>query len=62
MSFVNLVICLETSFLMPLYRVPNGLFRAEGTMKNVNTIEDYRKLDRAKILNQAGRTVYLASL
>ena len=43
--------------LISIYRVPNGLFRAEGTIKNVNTIEDYRKLDRTKILNQAGRTV-----
>ncbi|KAI4154370.1 MAG: hypothetical protein L6R39_001397 [Caloplaca ligustica] len=37
--------------------VPKGFYRAEGTIKNVNTIEDYRKLDKNAILNQAGRTV-----
>lgn len=37
--------------------MPKGFYRAEGTIKNVNTIEDYRKLDKNAILNQAGRTV-----
>lgn len=33
------------------------MFRAEGMVRNMNTIEDYRKLDMNKILQQAGRTV-----
>lgn len=38
-------------------RVAPGLCRAEGMIKNVNTIEDYRNLDKSAILTQAGRTV-----
>ena len=36
-----------------------GFYRAEGIIKNVNTIEEYRALcsDRAAFLQQAGRTV-----
>lgn len=34
-----------------------GYYRAEGMIKNVNTIEEYRNLDKAVVLNQAGRTV-----
>jgi hypothetical protein len=30
-------------------------------IRNMNTIEDYRNLDMAAILNQAGRTVGYAS-
>ncbi|KAL8658938.1 MAG: hypothetical protein Q9202_007355 [Teloschistes flavicans] len=39
-------------------RVAPGLYRAEGMIKNVNTIEDYRNLDKSAILTQAGRTVW----
>ncbi|KAL8999748.1 MAG: hypothetical protein Q9169_001421 [Polycauliona sp. 2 TL-2023] len=35
-----------------------GLYRAEGMIKNVNTIEDYRNLDKTAILTQAGRTIW----
>ena len=45
------------SSLILRHRVPAGFYRAEGIIKNVNTIEDYRALDKAAILNQAGRTV-----
>ncbi|KAL8772192.1 MAG: hypothetical protein Q9209_002627 [Squamulea sp. 1 TL-2023] len=38
--------------------VAPGLYRAEGMIKNVNTIEDYRKLDKTAILTQAGRTIW----
>ncbi|KAI4193613.1 MAG: hypothetical protein LQ350_008228 [Teloschistes chrysophthalmus] len=38
--------------------VAPGLYRAEGMIKNVNTIEDYRNLDKSAILTQAGRTVW----
>lgn len=39
------------------FRVPAGFYRGEGIIRNVNTIEDYRNLDKAAILNLAGRTV-----
>lgn len=38
-------------------RVPAGYYRAEGMIKNVNTIEEYRSADRGSMLQQAGRTV-----
>lgn len=49
----------ESACYIPLTHVsvPAGFFRAEGTIKNVNTIEDYRALDKAALLNRAGRTV-----
>ncbi|KAL8779871.1 MAG: hypothetical protein Q9213_006741 [Squamulea squamosa] len=37
---------------------PPGLYRAEGMIKNVNTIEAYRNLDKTAILTQAGRTIW----
>ncbi|KAL8675283.1 MAG: hypothetical protein Q9168_000312 [Polycauliona sp. 1 TL-2023] len=40
------------------HAVAPGLFRAEGMIKNVNTIEDYRSLDKTAILTQAGRTIW----
>lgn len=39
--------------------MPAGFYRAEGVIKNVNTIEEYRNLDKVAILNQSGRTVSL---
>lgn len=41
--------------------VPQNYFRAEGILKNCNTIEDYRNLDRGAILERAGRMVNTAS-
>lgn len=38
--------------------VPAGFCRAEGMIKNVNTIEDYRSLDKGAILSQAARTIW----
>ncbi|KAL8712222.1 MAG: hypothetical protein Q9225_006970 [Loekoesia sp. 1 TL-2023] len=38
--------------------VAPGFYRAEGMIKNVNTIEDYRNLDKTAILTQAGRTIW----
>lgn len=38
-------------------RVPAGFYRAEGIIKNVNTIEDYKNLDRAQVIDRAGRIV-----
>ncbi|KAF1983605.1 E1-like protein-activating [Aulographum hederae CBS 113979] len=37
---------------------PKGSYRAEGILKNVNTIEEYKKLDRTVLVERAGRTVW----
>jgi hypothetical protein len=36
---------------------PASYYRAEGMIKNVNTVEEYRNMDRAKMLHQAGQMV-----
>jgi len=38
-------------------RVPSGYYRAEGMIKNVNTVEEYKGVDKIHMLQQAGRTV-----
>ena len=38
-------------------RVPAGYYRAEGMIKNVNTIEEYKELDKINMLQQTGKTV-----
>lgn len=38
-------------------RAPAGYYRAEGMIKNVNTIEGYRDIDKAHTLQQSGKTV-----
>ena len=38
--------------------VPAGFCRAEGMIKNVNTIEEYRSLDKGAILSQSARTIW----
>ena len=38
-------------------RVPAGYYRAEGMIKNVNTIEEYKEIDKIRLLQQAGKTV-----
>ncbi|KAI9848430.1 MAG: Autophagy protein 7 [Sclerophora amabilis] len=40
--------------------VPAGCCRAEGIIKNVNTIEEYKSMDKAAILHRAGRTIWEA--
>ncbi|KAJ5757845.1 uncharacterized protein N7511_006539 [Penicillium nucicola] len=37
---------------------PTGYYRAEGMIKNVNTVEEYRNMDRPQLLHQAGQTVW----
>ncbi|ETN39499.1 E1-like protein-activating enzyme Gsa7p/Apg7p [Cyphellophora europaea CBS 101466] len=37
---------------------PAGYYRAEGMIKNVNTVEDYRNIDKIQMLQQAGRTIW----
>ncbi|KAF3492048.1 Atg7p [Arthroderma uncinatum] len=38
--------------------VPAGYYRAEGMIKNVNTIEEYRNADKPALLQLAGKTVW----
>ncbi|KAL6714659.1 Autophagy protein 7 [Lecanora helva] len=38
--------------------VTAGYYRAEGMIRNVNTIEEYRSLDKGAILSQAGHTIW----
>ncbi|KAI9818295.1 MAG: Autophagy protein 7 [Thelocarpon impressellum] len=38
--------------------VPAGYCRAEGMIKNVNTIEEYRTMDKAAVLQRAGLTIW----
>jgi ubiquitin-like modifier-activating enzyme ATG7 len=33
------------------------MFRGEGIFRNVNTIEEYKNLDRSAIIDRAGKTV-----
>jgi ubiquitin-like modifier-activating enzyme ATG7 len=42
-----------------LYRIPGGYYRAEGYIKNYNTIEEYKNVDRSNVVDLAGRTVIL---
>lgn len=51
------IIHVHITLLLTAVSVPAGLYRAEGMIRNMNTIEDYRGLDMTAILNQAGRTV-----
>ncbi|KAL4889733.1 autophagy ubiquitin-activating enzyme ApgG [Aspergillus ambiguus] len=37
---------------------PAGYYRAEGMIKNVNTIEEYRNTDKARMLQQSGQTIW----
>lgn len=49
---------LPESRLSRLFRMPGGYYRAEGFIRNFNTIEDYKNADRNKILELAGRTIW----
>ncbi|KAJ5590094.1 Ubiquitin-like modifier-activating enzyme atg7 [Penicillium hetheringtonii] len=37
---------------------PAGYYRAEGMIKNVNTIEEYRNMDKPQMIIQSGRTIW----
>ncbi|KAJ5355351.1 Ubiquitin-like modifier-activating enzyme atg7 [Penicillium cataractarum] len=37
---------------------PAAYYRAEGMIKNVNTIEDYRNMDKPQMILQAGKTIW----
>jgi len=38
--------------------IPLNFYRAEGILRNVNTIEEYKALDTKEIMNRAGRTIW----
>ncbi|KAL6247402.1 Autophagy protein 7 [Rhinocladiella similis] len=38
--------------------VPPGYYRGEGMIKNVNTIEEYRNVDKLHMIQQAGKTIW----
>ena len=46
-----------TDYLFYMIRVPVGYYRAEGMIKNVNTMEEYQDMDKPGMLMQAGKTV-----
>ncbi|PGH17000.1 ubiquitin-like modifier-activating enzyme ATG7 [Helicocarpus griseus UAMH5409] len=55
----------ETSCRMQIHgtaltrdEVPAGYYRAEGMMKNVNTIEEYRNADKNSLLLQTAKTIW----
>ena len=40
------------------YRIPQGYYRAEGVIRNFNTIEEFRQVDKPAFIEQAGRTIW----
>jgi ubiquitin-like modifier-activating enzyme ATG7 len=44
-----------------MFSAPPTFCRAEGIIKNCNTIEDYKNLDRAAILERCAQTVSTAA-
>ena len=38
-------------------RTPAGYYKAEGLIKNVNTIEEYRNIDKTQVIQEAGGKV-----
>ena len=40
-----------------MHSVPAGYIRAEGKIKNVNTIEDFKNTDKAAMLHTAAKQV-----
>jgi len=48
---------LRWSSVADLDRVPAGHIRAEGKIKNVNTIEDFKIMDKGAMLQTAGKQV-----
>lgn len=41
------------------HSVPAGHIRAEGKIKNVNTVEDFKNMDKAAMLQTAAKQVSL---
>ncbi|TKA30446.1 hypothetical protein B0A50_02673 [Salinomyces thailandicus] len=44
--------------LVPLSRSPQGFYRAEGLIRNFNTLEEFRQVDKAAFIERAGRMVW----
>ncbi|KAH9822035.1 ubiquitin-like modifier-activating enzyme ATG7 [Teratosphaeria destructans] len=42
----------------PVGRTPQGYYRAEGLIRNFNTIEEFRHVDKAAHVERAGRTIW----
>ncbi|KAK5117198.1 hypothetical protein LTR85_008966 [Meristemomyces frigidus] len=42
----------------PAERNPQGYYRAEGLIRNYNTIEEFRQVDKAAHVERAGRTIW----
>lgn len=45
-------------FLTAVRSVPTGMCRAEGMIKNFNTIEEFKKADRPAMLKKSATTVW----
>lgn len=43
---------------MYVHSTPNGLYRAEGFIRNFNTIEDFRQVDKLQHIERAGRMIW----
>jgi hypothetical protein len=54
-SKISIIPKIPTVLINP--SAPASYYRAEGMIKNVNTIEEYRNLNRSKMLHQAAQTV-----
>ncbi|RMZ27965.1 hypothetical protein D0859_07958 [Hortaea werneckii] len=44
--------------LMPLHSNPQGYYRAEGQIRNFNTLEEFRQVDKAAFIERAGKTIW----
>lgn len=44
--------------LVPLSSSPQGYYRAEGLIRNFNTLEEFRQVDKAAFIERAGRTMW----
>jgi hypothetical protein len=42
------------------YRNPLRYYRAEGIIRNFNTIDEFRQVDRTALLERAGKTIWEA--
>ncbi|KAI9683665.1 MAG: Autophagy protein 7 [Trizodia sp. TS-e1964] len=58
MPFMMLDILASLVRMLTQIRVPSGFYRAEGIIRNLNTIEDYKNLDKAALLQRAGQMIW----
>ena len=50
-------LCLGADAFEPSAPVPPSLCVAPGTLRNANTLEDFKEWDKAKLLEEAARTI-----